>query len=204
MDESIKKTCKKLNLSELNYIKCICRFTKDTINSAKKDIKDNLDIGNDKKRVWALFGKDGKDWYCLEVGSSNNIQTEILSNLQSMQQEPKAVWKGAYFHKDEKLFAFQTYMDRASCKYRGMLQLCEEFCWCEIDIDSYVGANQLPEDMESNDINDHLENYVEAKFAYDTKALFWNPSPATNGNKEKAILQELELSLIHISEPTRP
>ena len=107
MDESIKKTCKKLNLSELNYIKCICRFTKDTINSAKKDIKDNLDIGNDKKRVWALFGKDGKDgkyWYCLEVGSSNNIQTEILSNLQSMQQEPKAVWKGAYFHKDEQLF----------------------------------------------------------------------------------------------------
>ena len=118
MDESIKKTCKKLNLSKLNYIKCICRFTKDTINSAKKDIKDNLDIGNDKKRVWALFGKDGKDgkyWYCLEVGSSNNIQTEILSNLQSMQQEPKAVWKGAYFHKDKKLFAFQTYMDRASC-----------------------------------------------------------------------------------------
>lgn len=188
MDESIKQSCRKLNLNMPNYIKCICRFTKDTINSAKKKIKDNTYIGDDEKRVWALFGRDGEDWFCLEVGSSNNIQAEILSNLQSMQQEPKEVWKGAYFHKDEQLFAFQTYMDRASCKYRGMLKLCEEFCWCEIDIDSYKRVNQLPEDMKIDDIT----NYVEVKFAYDTKALFWNPSPATNGNQEKAILQKLE------------
>ena len=34
-------------------------------------------------------------------------------------------------------------------------------------------------------------NYAEVKFAYDNKALLWNPAPPCYGNQEKEILKML-------------
>lgn len=181
----IKKDCPGINIDTKNYLQRICSFEKNSINDAIMQVKEHykhLDLG---RKLWGLFGRDRKDdeWVCLEVGSSNDIKSEIVANLRLMLNTREQVWKCSEFHRDRQLFEFWTYSDRQSYKYRKISQICKEFRWCEIDIDKYL--------KDDKEYPNNIINYAEVKYALETKALFWNPAPATNGNKEKEILNHL-------------
>lgn len=141
MEQKIKNKCPKFKLELYNYLEIICNFTRDTIDDAKQKVINYSYIDKQSdKQLWALFGKDSEDtdWVCLEVGSSNNIKKEISENLNLMYKKPQKVWKNSEFHKNEELFEFYTYYDRASCKYRKIAQICTQFCWCELDVRKYL------------------------------------------------------------------
>ena len=133
------------------------------------------------KQLWSLWGKvDKEKGICVEVGSSNNIINEICEIIRLMASVPFEVGKTGAFHKGVNLYSFYTYSDKNSCKYRKCNELFQEFIWVEIHVENYV---------EALDIGGYnCVNYAEVKYAYDNKALLWNPAPAMYGNKEKEIL----------------
>lgn len=183
MELKIKKDDIEIDIDSKNYLRIICDFQKETIKEAIKKVKEYKFLDNKyDKKLWALFGKNEEfeKWVCLEVGSSQNIRNEIVYDLKLMVETPYEVSKDSAFYKD--VFKFRTYSDRQSCKYRAIIEMYKEFCWCEIDVSEYVDIQ---------DINSwNTINYAEVKFAFETKAIFWNPAPATYGNQEKEILNE--------------
>lgn len=71
-------------------------------------------------------------------------------------------------------------MDKLSVKYRTVYKKYDEFFVCKVNVE---------ETIKGIDIGDYdAVNYAEVKFAWNHKALLWNPAPPTNGNKEKEIL----------------
>lgn len=168
-------------------IKVICGFGEDELHNAISKVKQykyidyNLEV---EKRLWALWGKtkNSKEWICLEVGSSKDIKKEIRSDLSLMISKPEQVKKSSAFYSE--VFEYMTYMDRTSCKYRKIYEICDSFEWFEIDIDKY---------LQNRDFSGYNKvNYAEVSYAYETRALFWNPSPAVNGNQEMIILEKLQ------------
>lgn len=98
-----------------------------------------------------------------------------------MISEPKEQAKKTVFH--ENVYHIKTYMDKTSVKYRSMYEGCKEFVVFEIDVPIYL------KDTDVGKYN--TVEYAEVKFAYETKALYWNPAPRMNGNKEWEILEYL-------------
>lgn len=132
-----------------------------------------------QKELWAIFGKKNKKtaWQCIQVGSSKNINAEIKGILYSMISTPREIKQDTTFHKN--VYTFYSYMDKLSVKYREIYRQYNNFFVCKVDVKKVL-----------NNINIEQYdpvNYAEVKFAYDNKALLWNPAPATNGNKEREI-----------------
>lgn len=75
-------------------------------------------------------------------------------------------------------------MDKKSVKYRSMYDLCKEFIVYEIDIPRYI------KDTDVNEYN--AVSYAEVKFAYETKALYWNPAPKMQDNQERESLNKFK------------
>lgn len=168
---------------KLEYTEIICNFTLDDLRN--KNIKINketlIEENTDVKRLWAMFGIVNNKSYCIQVGSSKNIYSEIKAILKSMVSEPQKIMKSTEFHKD--VYEFQTYMDKESVKYRSIASKYNNFEIYEIKIGDY---------LKGCDIGDYDKvNYSEVKFAFENKALLWNPAPQTNNNKEKEILKLL-------------
>ena len=182
------------DFSNKKYLKEICKFTNkiQSVKNAKKEINayNNIKYDNSIKGLWAIFGKgegnnnklpnvDFNKWICLEVGSNENIKSELRGILNDMISKPGKISKSSTYHPNLKLYEFNTYMDRASIKYRTMFDMCNQFVIYEIDVDEYIKENGTYD----------IVNYAEVKFAHDNKALFWNPSPAVYGNQERHIYE---------------
>lgn len=173
-------------LDRKEYLEKICSFTEITQETLGiiKDYEPNHKVQDNTKRLWAIFGNnsnDSDDWFCLEVGSSININIELKENLNAMKSKPSRPKKSTLFHKD--VYEFDTYMDKHSVKYRAMYNMCENFIIYEINVDKY---------LKNIDYGSYDPiNYAEVKFAWETKAMFWNPAPATYGNQEREIYDKV-------------
>lgn len=169
--------------TQIKGLKKICQFSELKLSEIFGLIKDYNILSQTDKALWAIFGngKEIERWTCLEVGSSQNIKSELREILRLMISEPQIVKKATTFHKD--VYEFCTYKDKASVKYRAMYQLCEEFVVYEIDVREYLAGT----DIEKYD----SVNYAEVKFACETRALYWNPAPETYGNQEREIFKKI-------------
>lgn len=185
MDKNAFTRYKNQNEKE-GILKVICCFSEYEIENAISKVKEyeyidyRLEL---EKRLWSLWGKtrNNEEWICLEVGSSKDIKKEIRSDLSLMISKPEQIKKSSAFYSE--VFEYMTYMDRTSCKYRKIYEICNSFEWFEIDIDKY---------LENRDFSGYNKvNYAEVSYAYEMRALFWNPSPAVNGNQEMKILEKI-------------
>ncbi len=160
----------------------ICSFgTKEDVTKIKVDVQ-NAD--DHYKRLWALFGEDNSGQaICLNVGSSNDIKTEIEDIIKMMYTEPEIRTKDSFFHKGMNIYNYITYSDKNCFKYRRMKELFACFTWIEIDVKKYLDENETK--------GYDPTNYAEVKFASEWKALLWNPAPATNGNQEREISRKI-------------
>lgn len=161
---------------ELAGLNEICRFSRLEKSDVVKLLKDYKTLYTTDKGLWTIFGKgNGIDnWTCLHVGSSRNIKSELNDILKLMVSESKKLKKNTTFH--EEVYELQSYMDKASVKYRSMYNLCKEFIVYEIDVPTYL------KDTDGEEYN--RVEYAEVKFANETRALYWNPAPKMNGNQE--------------------
>lgn len=169
-------------LGRKNFLSEICSFSKNKITQETfnkiNTYKSNQKEQDVKKRLWAIFGrKDTDKWFCLQVGSSFNICSEIRENLNAMKSKPTCIAKSTFFH--DNVYSFNTYMDKHSVKYRAMYDKCKQFIIYEIDVSKYL------KDVDCRTYD--KVNYAEVMFAVETKAMFWNPAPATYGNQEREI-----------------
>lgn len=137
---------------------------------------------DEENGVWTIFGKNKKtkNRECLHVGSSKNIYKELRAILRLMISKPEKVSISTIFHKN--VYDFTTYIDKNSIKYRMIYQNYKNFKIYKIDIERYLMGEKVGD-------YDKI-NYAEVKFAYDNRALLWNPAPACNGNQEKEILNK--------------
>lgn len=137
---------------------------------------------DEENGVWTIFGKNKKtkNRECLHVGSSKNIYKELRAILRLMISKPEKVSISITFHKN--VYDFTTYIDKNSIKYRMIYQNYKNFKIYKIDIERYLMGEKVGD-------YDKI-NYAEVKFAYDNRALLWNPAPACNGNQEKEILNK--------------
>lgn len=168
---------------ELAGLNEICRFSNLKKSDVIKLLKGYKTLYTTDKGLWTIFGK-GKgidNWTCLHVGSSRDIKKELNGILKLMVSRSEKLRKSTIFHKD--VYELCTYMDKASVKYRSMYKLCKEFVVYEIDVPTY---------LKSTDAEKYSNvEYAEVKFACETKALYWNPAPKMNGNREQEILTNL-------------
>lgn len=165
------------SLKDKPYMSLLCEFH----NLEKIEINTIISPENKKeeKRLWAIFGKSKESncLHCLQVGSSKNIISEIKGILRLMISKPEKIKISTAFHKD--VYDFCTYMDKPSVKYRNLYKKYYDFSIYEIEVDIY---------LEGVDIKAYDKvNFAEVKFAFENKAILWNPAPATYGNKEQEI-----------------
>lgn len=167
---------------ELAGLNEICRFSELKKSDVTNLLKDYKTLYTTDKGLWTIFGKgNGIDnWTCLHVGSSQDIKLELSGILKLMVSKAKKLEKSTIFH--ENVYELWTYMDKASVKYRSMYNLCKEFVVYEIDVPTYLKDTDVDAEKYNN------VEYAEVKFAYETKALYWNPAPKMNGNQERDIL----------------
>lgn len=162
------------------YLNEICKFD----NLEGKNFPD-LDGSKEdvKYGVWTIFGENKKteNRECLHVGSSKDIYKELGAILRLMISKPEKVSISTTFHKN--VYYFTTYMDKCSVKYRMIYDNYTNFKIYIIDTEKYLLDEKV------GDFN--KINYAEVKFAYDNKALLWNPAPASYGNQEKEILRKI-------------
>lgn len=172
MKDSIKK--------DEDYLINICEFGK----LEYDDISSLINLSEDGKYgIWTIFGKNKKtkNRECLHVGSGKHICSELRKILKLMISKPKKVSKSTAFYPN--VYDFTTYMDKDSAKYRMIYENYTNFEIYIIDTEKYLSEE---------DIGDYNKiNYAEVKFAYDNKALLWNPAPPFYGNQEQKILREV-------------
>lgn len=162
------------------YLIEICKFD----NLEGENIPKLISLDKCKNyNLWTIFGKNKKteNRECLHVGSGKNICGELRKILKLMISKPKKVSKSTAFFTN--VYDFTTYMDKDSAKYRMIYENYTNFEIYIIDTEKYLlGEN----------IGDYNKiNYAEVKFAYDNKALLWNPAPASYGNQEQKVLGEV-------------
>ena len=97
-----------------------------------------------------------------------------------MVSKPGELEKTGEFYEDLAIFCMPTYSDKVSCKYRKINELFDYFMWVEINIDEY---------LRGFDGKRYKVNYAEVKYAFENKALLWNPAPKSRTNREKKILK---------------
>ena len=167
----------KISINPIIILFFFSKITRAEIKNFKLRENDNKE---GQKELWAIFGKKNEKaaWQCIQVGSSKNINAEIKGILYSMISTPKEIKQDTTFHKD--VYTFYSYMDKLSVKYREIYRQYNNFFLCKVDVEKVL------EDINIEQYDP--VNYAEVKFAYDNKALLWNPAPATNGNKEREIL----------------
>ena len=112
----------------------------------------------EEKRLWAIFGKS-KESNCLHC-----LQVGSSKNIIS---EIKGILR-LMISKPEKI--------KISTAFHKDVY---DFSIYEIEVDIY---------LEGVDIKAYDKvNFAEVKFAFENKAILWNPAPATYGNKEQEI-----------------
>lgn len=167
----------------------VCSFPKDCLlkNEEKKELFQTIRQQCHGERLWALLGGMKRDEYiCLQVGHSSSVAKEITSDLQCMLpfDETKDVksWS-SQFH--QSLFQVKYGFDVRCQKYNDMYNRFAYFCLILIECNDYL------KNVETKQYD--LIQFAEVKFAFDTKALYWNPNPF---NQEKAILNEFDISFL--------
>ena len=186
--------CKVMKASELRPeigINKICQFSRKDILSDEKrqgildEIQDKIRNEYEKNKVWALLGGNTNEEYiCLQVAGSLDIEKEIICDIKCMLPFNKTTdvkpWSSR-FHKN--IFEVEYGLDAKCQKYNDMLNKFSEFCVIVLDEEKY---------LENTDTKGFEKTaYVEVKYAYDTKALYWNPNPFRG---ECKILEDVEAS----------
>ena len=129
-----------------------------------KKVKEN----KNSEHVWALVAKRENDdnWICLQVGSSaNNIFSEIKTNIiRMLSMREKKEWHG-YFNKKVVLFCADYGCDVLSQKYESIYKKFDVFKFLLIDHETYISNCNFKSKI----------RFAETKFAFECKALYWNP-----------------------------
>lgn len=156
-------------------VKQLCIFNKDIKDiEIRKSLFKKIKDSNIREKVWALFGSNENEerWICLQVGGSQNIINEIVADIKAMlplNEDDKKYWSSE-FHSN--IFEVHYGLDVRCQKYRNMFENFDRFCVVLIDSQKYLeGINYLSE----IDKLDKLDKYAEVVYAYETKALYWNP-----------------------------
>lgn len=199
--EKVKEICTKINVEELlkdeQKFSHICKFKSIADSKEITRIKNEVKLHklykyseDNQKHLWAFYGHIEDDncdnWICIEVGSSDDILGEICGIVKLMYEPSCDIDKKSVLHDGVVIYKSKSYTDKICYKYRYMNELFDEFWWVEINVDKY---------QDGNDNGYNKTNFAEVAYAYNNKALIWNPAPAATDrknrrNQEKQILKE--------------
>ena len=151
----------------------------------------------EKKEIglWALLGKTdskAKKWICIEVGHSEDIRGELRKDIRAMFLEPELFSPNTEFHKN--VYSYLLHMEKINFKYREINRRFARFKLIQIRIDDYLEDKEKIIKQSGISFPKRKEEkaqLAEVLFAYKTQALFWNPAPEMNGNREKEFLEKL-------------
>ena len=166
-DECVKYT--EQELLQVEGVDTVLRISKQeilTIN--KRSLKNDISPRCAGKKLWALFGYiDAEKMICLQVASADDIVTEIVKDLCSMQPVCDGDTKswGGGLHK--KVFDVTYGLDSRCQKYRNMHDNYDDFYVVSIDHELFTEKNKMKK-------YDTLKQ-AEVLFAYKTQALYWVP-----------------------------
>ena len=152
--DKIGKTFKDSDF-EKTYFSLIVKF------DSKQEIdtfKENSLLKSDD-HLWALFGKnDEESWVCLQVGATiGSIIEEIESDSVLMKEE----------NEDD--------AERRKYRYKKIHNDYEKLAFYSINIDAYLGLEERDDCKIIKEIIAISKmNYAEAKFAFETQAIYWN------------------------------
>ncbi len=140
------------------------------------------------RHLWTLLGKNNedKDWVCLQTAATEgNIIEEIREDIEFMygekteeeaeQAKPKvSVNTQFYFNTYEIPEGERRYKRKYS--YQKMRKDYDILAFYSIDIDKYLGLDRSSGGSEIIDeiVQVAKMNYAEARFAYETQAVYWN------------------------------
>ena len=153
-----------------------CTFSMEATKSELLDEKKRRKIikeirkGCKDRYFWVLLGKNEQtdgEWVCLQCATSKNIASEIAADIKCMlpvDENDDILWN-SYFHKE--IFTAQYARNVRCQKYRDMLEKFGTVCFVVIDHEEYLG------DTDTNGIG--RLSFAEAKFAFDTKSVYWKP-----------------------------
>lgn len=173
-----------ISFNELDeYFSVIIEFDSNSMLSKiiKKIISNKEDIN--KSEVWALFGYE-KDWTCLQVAKSIDIFSEIIDDIKLMYNDEVSLvdysmWtitKNTEFYLDTYRVK-ETTKNKSYYMYRIIKNKYSKFKVCVLDIDKYLGINNIDSEI-NNNVSDIISlgkgHFAEAKFAYETQAIYWN------------------------------
>lgn len=158
--------------------------------------------------VWALFGKkNGHDWRCLQVAYANDIRDEIISDvkimcsnnyskLQKISDETNIFKNSKFFKNVYKMPSEDAgkLEKKRQYSYSKMMEDYSDFKICILDIDSYLGVFNL-DILVNSDVKRIIDiakfGYAEAKFSYETLALYWNSyNSGIDGRSISKILED--------------
>lgn len=157
-------TCKFDNLG----LRVLCEFIKEDIidENKRKKLFVQIKKGCKEGKIWALLGKTNKDeLICLQVASAKDISKEIVADIKCMlplSVKDTKPWKSK-FH--ENVFEAKYGLDVRCQKYRDMFERFDNFSIIIIEHEIY---------LKNIDCIFNPIKYAEVKYAYDTKALYWN------------------------------
>lgn len=176
--DKIGKTFKDSDF-EKTYFSLIVKF------DSKQEIdtfKENSLLKSDD-HLWALFGKnDEESWVCLQVGATiGSIIEEIESDIVLMKEENEDDAEKEFISVNTQFYE-NTYevpkgkaRDRRKYRYKKIHNDYEKLAFYSINIDAYLG---LEERDDCKIIKEMIAiskmNYAEAKFAFETQAIYWN------------------------------
>lgn len=165
----------------------------------------NKVLGNlkvrEKSGLWALLGKtdpNAKKWICIEVGHGENILEELRKDIKAMFLEPELFTADTAFH--DNVYSYLLHMEKLNFKYRAINRRFVRFKLIQIKIDDYLEGRKkvikncgiaLTKGKKGNEIKEEKAQLAEVLFANEAQALFWNPAPAMNGNREKKFHERL-------------
>ena len=166
---------KKLPRVSINDIKG-CDYAKEMTRAEALDDKKRKKIikeiksGCKDRYFWVILGKNEQtddEWVCLQCASSKNIASEIAADIKCMlpiDENDDILWN-SYFHKE--IFTAQYARNVRCQKYRDMLERFPVLCFAVIDHEKYLAGT---------DTKGYGKlDYAEAKFAFDTKSVYWKP-----------------------------
>lgn len=209
--KEIRDFCKDKKIKTYNQFKDEKCF-KDEIKFNRNDDYDQVLEAIDKVDftevfVWGLFGKqEGRDWRCLQVAYANDIRTEIIDDVRLMFSnnydeliklaDDETILKNSKFFKNVYKMP-SKYAGKSEKKrqysYSKMMSDYSDFKICILDVNSYLGISKL-DNLVSSDMRNIIDiskfGYAEAKFAYETLAIYWNSY--NNGIDGRSISKLLE------------
>ena len=180
LKENYKNKIKKYrNVGEVDYLTPIVKI---------EDKIDWINKGDESPiYLWALFGKNDSDDYfeCLQVGASIDGRKEIEDDIKKLnsndneeilQDSVKEKAVNTQFYKEVYFVPDQKGIDKSAYQYRKIKKDYKTLIFCKIDINQYLGIDDV--EIENETLRDIFNlskaYYAETKFAFDTQSIYWS------------------------------